>query len=279
MVTDPDWHAFAHMALEEDRAAHDATTNLLAPQASRSAVGRFFAGEALVVAGLPLAQSVFESLGDIKFIACVAEGAWVRESDVVASVEGTFGVLLSAERVALNYIQRLCGIATLTRRVVDAVQSHNVDIVDTRKTTPGLRSLEKYAVRIGGGVNHRFSLEDAVLWKDNHWALLRDAGVSLKDALSRNKTGVPVQVEVEHVDQLAEVTNAGVTSVLIDNQSPETIAEWARILGPDVTIEASGGITPDKAPAYAQAGVHRISMGWITHSVKAVEMNFEIVRA
>ena len=191
-------------------------------------------------------------------------------------MKGSFNVLLSAERVALNYLQRLCGIATQTRKVVDSVRGHDVRIVDTRKTTPGLRLLEKYAVRTGGGVNHRFSLEDAILWKDNHWAVLDGVGGSLQEALLRNTTGVPVQIEVERFDQLEEVRKAGVTSVLIDNQSPETIAEWSKVLGPNVIIEASGGITPELAPAYARAGVQRISMGSLTHSVKSVEMKFEI---
>jgi len=276
-VNEPDWRAFARMALEEDRAHNDVTTDLLGDDASRRVTGRFIAEGEFVVVGLPMIRAVFAELGDVDVTTgrCV-EGDWVEAGDVIATAVGAARNLLGGERVALNYLQRLSGIATETRQALQYVAGFETAIVDTRKTTPGLRALEKYAVRVAGGVNHRFSLEDAVLWKDNHWALLAASGRKLVDVLASAPGNVPVQVEVEREDQLRVVIDAGVRFVLLDNQSPETIARWARALGPNVTIEASGGITAENARAYAEAGVHRISMGTLTHSVAAVPITFAV---
>ncbi len=264
-------------ALAEDRAREDVTTGLLGNRGREPAVGRFIAQARCVVAGLPVAETVFRELqADALFEPCVREGAWVNAGAVLATARGNAATLLAGERTALNLLQRLCAIATLTRRAVDAVAGTGTLITDTRKTTPGLRELEKYAVRVGGGVNHRMSLADAVLWKDNHWALLGEA--SLRDALSRLSAGVEVIVEVETPAQLDQALAAGVKRILVDNQPPERIADWVKRVGPNVAIEASGGITPDTARAYAEAGARYVSLGALTHSVIAAGVSFEIQR-
>jgi nicotinate-nucleotide pyrophosphorylase (carboxylating) len=204
----------------------------------------------------------------------VGEGEWAGVRDLIATVRGPVRALLVGERVALNFLQRLSGVATATRLAVDAVRGTDAVITDTRKTTPGLRSLEKYAVRVGGGINHRLSLADAVLWKDNHWRLLGDG--SLAGALASVRNGMTVIVEVETEEQLDAALAAGARRILVDNQPPERLAEWVRRAGPTVAIEASGGITPQTAAAYARAGAEFISIGALTHSVVAAGVRFDL---
>lgn len=230
-----------------------------------------------MVAGLPIAALAFRELDPKATLeSLVDEGRWTDLGASIATVHASAAALLGAERTALNFLQRLTAIATLTRRAVEAVAGTGATVTDTRKTTPGLRALEKYAVRVGGGVNHRASLADAILFKDNHWALL---GVgSLKDALSRAPKGVDVIVEVETADQLEQALAWGVRRILVDNQSPERIAEWVKRAGPEVAIEASGGITPDTARAYAAAGAKYVSMGALTHSARAAGIRLEMPR-
>jgi nicotinate-nucleotide pyrophosphorylase (carboxylating) len=264
-------------ALAEDAAAHDVTTALLGALADSPAVGRFIAEEPCVVAGIPLARQAFQQTDPaVTFEPQVAEGAPVSSGQVIAVVRGPARVLLAGERVALNFLQRLSGIATLTRRAVDAVAGTGAEITDTRKTTPGLRTLEKYAVRMGGGVNHRLSLADAVLWKDNHWQLLARSGRRLADLLASAPAGAAVTVEVEDDAQLEAALAAGVRRVLVDNQPPERVAAWVRRAGRDVAIEASGGITPETAATYAKAGARYISIGALTHSARAVSMRLDL---
>lgn len=265
-------------ALEEDRARDDITTALLGSAAQKPAAGNFKAQEPMVVAGLPVAELVFRELEpDVRFERLAAEGEPVESGRVIARVEGRAATFLAGERVALNFLQRLCGIATQTRRAVEAVRATGAVITDTRKTTPGLRELEKYAVRMGGGVNHRHSLADGILWKDNHWALLAGSGMTLARALAAAPPGVPVVVEVEDEAQLEEAVAAGATRLLADNQPPDRVAEWVQRLGPGIEVEASGGITPETAPAYAKAGARFISIGALTHSAPAAEIVFEIL--
>jgi nicotinate-nucleotide pyrophosphorylase (carboxylating) len=263
-------------ALAEDHAREDVTTRLLGERAARPSLGTFIAEEHCVLAGLPVAVSVFRELDSaVSLESAEAEGTWVHPGARIATLRGRAAALLGGERVALNFLQRLCAVATQTRRAVEAVAGTGAVITDTRKTTPGLRELEKYAVRVGGGVNHRFSLADAVLWKDNHWALL--GGGSLREALSRAPKGIELIAEVETAEQLDAVLAAGVKRILVDNQPPQRIAEWAKRAGPGVAIEASGGITPETAGEYAEAGAKYISLGAITHSVKAVAIRMDIV--
>jgi len=277
-IREPNWEEYAQRALEEDCARQDVTTALLGERAARPAAGRFRAESGFVVAGLPLVAAVFRELDASTSVEpVVAEGGRVAAGDSVAVVRGPGGALLSGERVALNYLQRLSGIATMTRRAVEAVAGTGAVITDTRKTTPGLRELEKYAVRVGGGENHRASLADAVLWKDNHWELLGSReGRGLAELLRGAAEGVRVCVEVEDEQQLQAVLDAGVDWILADNQTPETIAAWSRRGGLEVTIEASGGITPDTARQYAEAGARRISIGALTYAPDIVSVSFEI---
>ncbi len=274
LITAPE---LVRRALLEDRAAADVTTALLGPAAEKEAAGTFKAQEPLVVAGLPVAEVVFRELEPgCCFERVAREGEAVESGRVIARVRGRAATLLAGERVALNFLQRLSGIATLTQRAVEAVKGTGAVITDTRKTTPGLRELEKYAVRLGGGVNHRHSLADGILWKDNHWVLLEASGMTLKQALASAPPGIPIVVEVEDEVQLEEAIAAGATRILADNQPPYRVAEWVQRLGPGIAVEASGGITPETAPAYARAGARFISLGALTHSAPAAEIVFEI---
>jgi len=260
-------------ALAEDRAAEDVTTRLLGAAARRPACAAFVAEGRFVVAGLPIVARVYSELErDACFEPDGAEGEWVAAGTVLARVRATAGALLAGERVALNFLQRLSGIATLTRRAVDAVAGTQARITHTRKTTPGLRALERYAVTVGGGVANRGSLAEAVLWKDNHWALLGAGG--LAPALASAPPGVPIMVEVEDEAQLELA--AGVRHILADNQGPERVAAWVRRVGPCVTIQASGGITPESARAYGEAGAALISIGALTHSAPAAPIRCDI---
>ena len=264
-------------ALAEDRASEDITTRLLGVAAESPAVAHFIAEDRFVVAGFPIADLVFRELDPE---ACLEphtrEGNWTEARATIATVRGTTSALLGGERVALNFLQRLSGIATLTRQAVDAVAGTAARLTHTRKTTPGLRRLEQYAVRVGGGVNNRASLADAVLWKDNHWAMLVAARATLANALATVPPGVLVMVEVENEAQLDEALAAGVRHLLADNQPPARVAAWVRQAGPGVTIQASGGITPETARAYAEAGATLISIGALTHSAPAAAVRLEI---
>jgi nicotinate-nucleotide pyrophosphorylase (carboxylating) len=261
-------------ALEEDRAAEDVTTRLLGAAGRRPACARFVAEGRFVVAGLPILALVYAELDPEAHVAAqCAEGDWVTAGAVLAHVGASAAAVLAGERVALNFLQRLSGIATLTRRVVDAVAGTGARITHTRKTTPGLRALEISAVTVGGGVENRRSLGDAVLWKDNHWVLLGSG--DLAGALRAAPAGLPVMVEVEDDAQLERALAAGVRHILVDNQPPERVAAWARRAGPGVTVQASGGITPETARAYAEAGAHLISIGALTHSAPAAPIRVD----
>jgi nicotinate-nucleotide pyrophosphorylase (carboxylating) len=263
-------------ALEEDQAADDVTTRLLGAAARRPASARFVAEGRFVVAGLPILALVYGELDpDAHVEALCAEGEWVAAGAVLASVGASAATLLSGERVALNFLQHLSGVATMTRRVVDAVRGTGSRVTHTRKTTPGLRALETYAVTVGGGVENRRSLAEAVLWKDNHWALLGSGG--LAGALRAAPAGLPLVVEVEDDAQLERALAAGVRHILVDNQPPQRVAAWVRRAGPDVTIQASGGITLETARAYAEAGAHLIAIGALTHSAPAAPIRVDLV--
>ena len=264
-------------ALAEDRAAQDVTTRLLGPAARAPATARFVAEGRCVVAGLPIAQLVFRELDPRASLEIhTAEGDWTAPETTFATLHASGRAVLAGERVALNFLQRLSGVATLTRRAVDAVAGTPARITHTRKTSPGLRALERYAVRVGGGVDNRASLADAVLWKDNHWALLGMPRSALTGALRSVPPGITVVVEVEDDEQLDAALAAGVTHVLADNQAPDRIRTWAARAGPLVTIQASGGITPETARGYADAGATLISIGALTHSAPAVAMRCDV---
>ncbi|HEX8292819.1 MAG TPA: carboxylating nicotinate-nucleotide diphosphorylase [Pyrinomonadaceae bacterium] len=265
--------------LNEDIGRGDITTQSTVMR-SQSAKGRFIAKEAMVVCGLEAAEAVFSTLDSQQQIeAFVADGDEVEAGKVIARTTGFADVLLAGERLALNLMQRLSGIATLTRRYVQAVEGTRAEIVDTRKTTPGLRMLEKYAVTTGGGRNHRFGLDDGVLIKDNHVALA--GGVATAVGRARKAVGHlhKVEVEVSRERDLRDAIEAGADILLIDNQTPEEtrrLVEIARGLKADILLESSGGITLENVRAYAEAGVDLISVGALTHSARAVDISFKI---
>jgi nicotinate-nucleotide pyrophosphorylase (carboxylating) len=234
-------------------------------------LGRFLAKEPGVVCGLEVAAEVFDRLG-AELQPLASDGDRV-EPGPVAEVAGPARTVLTGERLALNLIGRLSGIATLTRRYVDAVAGTGAVILDTRKTTPGLRALEKHAVACGGGQNHRLGLYDGILIKDNH---LRLAG-SLPEAVIRAKqTGVPVEVECDTLDQVREALAAGPDSILLDNMAVDELREAVRLAGGQVRLEASGGVTLETVRAIAETGVDFISVGALTHSAPALDVSMEV---
>jgi nicotinate-nucleotide pyrophosphorylase (carboxylating) len=266
--------------LAEDLGRGDITTQATVSDTVRGA-GRFLAKQPLVVCGLAIAEAVFVHLDPDcpELEPFAAEGDLVDEGTVFANMKGYASVLLAGERVALNLLQRMSGIATLTRQYVKAIEGTNAQIVDTRKTTPGLRMIEKYAVTVGGGKNHRFGLDDGVLIKDNHIALA--GGVKEAVSMAKQKVGHlhKVEVEVSHWAELREAIDAGADILLLDNQSPDETAklvEMSRGLNPNVLLEASGGVSLETVRGYAEAGVDLISVGKITHSVPAVDISFKI---
>ena len=265
--------------LSEDLGRGDLTTQSTIMRQQR-ARGRFLAKEPMVVAGLEAAEAVFSTLDSQQQLeAFVSDGEEVEAGKTIARTNGFADVLLAGERVALNLLQRLSGIATLTRKFVRAVEGTDAQIVDTRKTTPGLRMLEKYAVLAGGGRNHRFGLDDGVLIKDNHVALA--GGVATAVERARESVGHlhKVEVEVSSERDLREAVRAGADILLLDNQTPEETARLVRLareLSPDVLLESSGGITLENVRAYAEAGVDLVSIGAITHSARATDISFKI---
>ncbi len=262
--------------LEEDVGSGDVTTMRVVPpgaMASAAVVAR----ESCVVAGLDLARAVFRELDrDVVFDSRVGDGTNVPAGATLAEVRGAAAPILTGERLALNLLQRLSGIATLTRRYVDAVAGTGVSVSDTRKTTPGLRLFEKYAVRAGGGRNHRVGLFDAVLIKDNHVAVAGGVSPALRAARS-GETEVPVQIEVDSLAQLAEALDLGAHAVLLDNMTPADVAAAVRMTrahpgGSSCWIEVSGGVTLRNIRALAEAGPDTISVGALTHSPPSVDL-------
>ena len=265
-------------ALLEDLAhGADLTTDAIVPGDLR-ATAQVVARHAGVIAGVDAAMLTFELLdaAGTKIDVRIADGERVAAGAVVAEISGRARTLLTGERTMLNLLSRLSGTATATRTLVDAVAGTRAHIVDTRKTTPGLRALEKYAVRCGGGSNHRFGLDDAVLIKDNHLAL---AG-SIHDAVARAREHaghmVKVEVEVDTLDQLREALNEPIDAVLLDNMAPDMLAEAVRMVNGRILTEASGGIRPETIRAVAEAGVDLISVGWLTHGAPSLDLGLDI---
>ena len=266
--------------LAEDIGRGDITTQATVAAEVRG-MGRFLAKEDLVICGLEVAEAVFLHLdAEIPEIETVySDGDEVEEGTVFGTLKGYADVLLTGERVALNILQRMCGVATLTRAYVKAVDGTTAQIVDTRKTTPGLRLMEKYAVTIGGGKNHRMGLDDGVLIKDNHIALA--GGITEAVVAAKQKVGHlhKIEVEITNWAQLREAVEAGADIIMLDNQTPEEAAKlvsMARDLNPAVMIEASGGMDLDRVRSFADAGVDLISVGRLTHSARAVDISFKI---
>ena len=268
-------------ALDEDIGAGDATTLALVPPAT-VVEAVILARPAVVVCGGDVARAVFQQLDPAVICnACVADGAAAPAGAVIMEIRGRAQSILTGERTALNFMQRLTGIATFTRRFVERVAAHGTAILDTRKTTPTLRALEKYAVRCGGGQNHRMGLYDRVMIKDNHRQLSGVAGGLTLDAAvvrARERSpGLAVEVEVETLDELALALKAGPEWILLDNMTPALMRECVGRIAGRCKVEASGGVTLESVAAVAATGVDAISLGCLTHSAPAADLSLEIV--
>ncbi|HJQ83231.1 MAG TPA: carboxylating nicotinate-nucleotide diphosphorylase, partial [Candidatus Binatia bacterium] len=247
----------------------------LVPAGAR-ARGRVRAKQTLVVCGLPLLDVVFRRLGEVRVVVDAKEGSEARSGQVLATLEGDARALLAGERAALNLLQHLCGIATLTRAYVERVAGTPLVVRDTRKTIPGMRALAKYAVRTGGGVNHRLGLDDAILVKDNHLAL---RGGDLREAVRAARAAspdLPVEVECRTLLEVAEAVEAKPDLILLDNMGLGDLREAVRRVGGRVPLEVSGGVTLDALPAIAALGVQLVAIGALTHSAPAADLHLKI---
>jgi len=278
--------AIVRRALEEDMPWADITTDALVPPDVHG-VGRFIVKQPGTIAGLQVAAMVFDQLEpDLRFVPACLDGDFVQAGTVVAEVWGSVRPILGGERTALNLLQRMSGIATETRRYVEAVSDTGATITDTRKTAPGLRLLDKYAVRCGGGANHRFSLSDAVLVKDNHLAAFAEGrsgpdATTLPEALRAARRKIPhtmtIEVEVDRLDQIEEALSGGADIILLDNMEPEKLRSAVDLIGGRARTEASGGIDLETVRRVAETGVDLISVGALTHSIRALDIGLEVV--
>lgn len=265
-------------ALLEDVGPGDITTEALVPL-TLTCTAVIIAKQSGVICGHDLARAAFHIMDPAgSYEALVAEGAVAAEGQPVARISGSARGILTAERVALNFLQRMSGIASTTRRLAEAIKYYRARLVETRKTTPGLRIIEKYAVRVGGGLNHRYGLHDAVLIKDNHIALaggIRQAVVAARKVASHVSR---VEVEAESLEQVQEALDAGADVILLDNMDEDTMKKAVELVAGRAILEASGGITPDNLEDVARTGVDIISMGMLTHSVKSLDLSLEIAQ-
>jgi nicotinate-nucleotide pyrophosphorylase (carboxylating) len=271
------WLPLVELALDEDIGPGDVTSRVsLEPEAEGRA--RIEARDDLTVCGLPVAREVFHQVdARIEFAARAREGESVTAGAALADLAGPMRSVLTAERTALNFLGRMCGIATWTARFVEAVRGTETAIVDTRKTLPGWRALDKYAVATGGGVNHRIGLYDGVLLKDNHIAAAGGVEAAVKSALARAPANLRIQVEVESEEQAAAAVEAGAEFLLLDNMSPDAIRPIVQRFGGRAVLEASGGIVLGNVREYAETGIHRVSIGALTHSPPAADVALEVV--
>jgi nicotinate-nucleotide pyrophosphorylase (carboxylating) len=261
--------------LEDLGRAGDVTTDAIVP-ADRQATMLLAARQPGVIAGLDIAALAFRLIDPATRITiAVGDGGTVSKGSGIATIRGSARALLTAERTALNFLCHLSGIATATASVVEAVRGHRAKIVCTRKTTPGLRALEKYAVRAGGGFNHRFGLDDAVLIKDNHIAIAGDIGAAIERARASMGHLVKIEVEVDTLDQLVVALELGVDAVLLDNMSLDELGQAVMMVNGRAITEASGRVTLKAAPAIASTGVDLISIGWLTHSAPVLDIGLD----
>jgi nicotinate-nucleotide pyrophosphorylase (carboxylating) len=262
-------------ALLEDIGTGDVTSTICVP-ADRMASGRFIARQPLVIAGLKVLPAVYEMRGGVNSLKVLREdGDSCNAEDAVAAVHGRARTLLECERVALNFLQRLSGVATMARAFADAVQGTGCKVLDTRKTTPGLRRLEKMASAAGGATNHRMGLYDAVLIKNNHISAAGGVRAALENA-RREAPAMAVEIEVRTREELAEALECGAKQLLLDNLTPEEAAEWIRCIAGRATVEISGGVTLETVRAYAETGADFVSAGAITHSARAMDLSFRL---
>jgi nicotinate-nucleotide pyrophosphorylase (carboxylating) len=276
----PEVHQLIDAALTEDQTFNDPTTAVLVPPEIKG-VGMIRAKAGGVLAGLEVARAVFRRVDpSLETQALLADGAALLPGSDIARVDGPAGSILRAERIALNFLQRMSGIATETNRYVRAVEGCRARIVDTRKTVPGHRYLDKYAVRMGGGHNHRLNLSDGILIKDNHIQALRSRELGLKDivqlALTRASHTIKVEVEVETLEEVREAVEAGAHIIMLDNMPVEIMRQAVELIGRRAVVEASGGITMETVRAVAETGVDLISIGGLTHSAKALDISLDL---
>lgn len=267
------------LALAEDLGIGDITSEILIPPELQGEAS-LLVKERGVLAGVEIAQRVFRKVDpSLQFKVLIKDGTGVKSGDIIATVSGKVISILKAERTALNFLQRLSGTTSRTAEYVAKAKGFKADIADTRKTTPGLRILEKYAVKMGGGRNHRLHLGDGVLIKDNHLAALRATGMTLKEIVAQAKQRAPkdmvVEIEVTSLQEATEAAEAGADMIMLDNMSPEEMQKVVEILAGRVKFEASGGITLDSVRQAAMTGVDLISIGALTHSPKALDISLE----
>ncbi len=270
------WAPLVQRALAEDLGNGDVTSNACLPETLRIEA-EIEARAPLVVCGLELAAACFAAVdAQLRFTPLRRDGEFVAANTGLARVVGSARAVFAGERIALNFLGRLCGISSLTRRYVEAVAGTGARILDTRKTLPGWRALDKYAVAVGGGTNHRFGLYDAVLIKDNHIAAAGGVGAAVKAARASAAPHLAIQCEVESLAQAEEALQSGASSLLLDNRSPAELREFVARYGERTSLEASGGVNLTNVRAVAETGVHRISIGALTHSVIAADVALEV---
>jgi nicotinate-nucleotide pyrophosphorylase (carboxylating) len=294
MLTRAQIEEIVDRALVEDLGLGDATTEALIP-GDQKGIASMMAKEEGILAGIDIVSKVFHRVDPaLRVTILIADASRINPGTIIAKVEGNVASILKAERVALNFLQRLSGIATETNRYVKAVEGLPVRIMDTRKTTPGLRSLEKYAVRVGGGQNHRMNLGDGILIKDNHLTALRSRGLTLHQVVAKTRKHAPlslqgakrrdnlkarqtqIEVEVKTPQEAEEAAEAGADIIMLDNMSLEDMRRAVKSIRGRASIEASGGVTLDRVRAIAETGVDFISVGALTHSVKALDISLEL---
>ena len=276
----PEVHRLIDASLSEDQTFNDPTTEALVPADIRG-VGMVRAKADGILAGTDVAMAVFQRVDpDLETRSLLQDGSVLSPGDAIARLEGAAASILRAERIALNFLQRMSGIATATRSYVRAVEGCKSRIVDTRKTVPGLRYLDKHAVRMGGGYNHRLNLADGILIKDNHIQALRSREMELKEiiqlALSRASHTIKVEVEVETLDEVREAVEAGAHIIMLDNMPVDTMRQAMDIIDGRAVVEASGGITMDTVRPIAETGVDLISIGGLTHSASALDISLDL---
>jgi nicotinate-nucleotide pyrophosphorylase (carboxylating) len=276
-VLEPEIESLISRALAEDVGVRDVTTEVILEAGAR-AQGRITRKEPGVIYGLEVAESVFRHLDpDVEWRAIEQEGRWHEEAPaVIAELAGDARALLTGERVALNFLQRLSGVATLTARCVAAVEGTGVEVLDTRKTTPGLRLLEKRAVAAGGGTNHRFGLSDAILIKENHIAFAGSVAEATRRALAGRPPDSSVEVECRNLAEVEEALDAGAERILLDNMQLGDVERAVKMAAGKASVEASGGVTLASLPEVASAGVQFVSLGALTHSAPALDLSMSL---
>lgn len=265
------------LALEEDVGKGDLTTELLFPKAIECNA-EIRCKESGILAGLPVANEVFRKLdGSVEFLNSKSDGDKMNAGDLIVNIRGSQKYILTGERLALNILQRLSGIATATSKYVKAVEGYDVKIIDTRKTVPGMRVLSKYAVRVGGGYNHRIGLSDGILIKDNHIKLAGGIKQAVEKIKQNLNSGHKIEVETSRLDQVEQSLEAGADIIMLDNMPDSLMKEAVCIIGGRALIEASGGITLERVRQVAELGVNLISVGALTHSAQALDISLDMV--